>query len=227
MSNTSPFLIFIIPALNEEQTVGVVVSSLKKYGDIVLIDDGSLDSTAQIARDSGAQVISHKTRAGYDAAIITGFNYALSRNYQWAITVDADGQHATSNITYFLEAIEGSSNIDLLLGVREIFPRIGERIMSLFFKIIWGVSDPLCGLKGYRLDFCKKNAIKICKTFDSIGTEIMLNYLTHHAITLEMKVKINDRRDTPRFGSAWRVNVRILKSMTNITKKFLYKSAQK
>ncbi|QWD18354.1 glycosyltransferase family 2 protein [Polynucleobacter paneuropaeus] len=223
MNDSHHPVIFIIPALNEDGTVGAVVSSLKKYGEVVVVDDGSTDSTTLIAQDKGAQVISHQFRSGYDQAIITGFNYALSKNFQWAITVDADGQHDITNIPLFLSVINSSRKIDLLIGIREVFPRVGEKIMSYFFRLVWGVFDPLCGLKAYNLDFYRNNLPVIKKTFDSIGTEIMLNYLVHNSVIHQESIKILERIDAPRYGDTWRVNIRILKSIGHICSNFLFK----
>ncbi|HAO81099.1 TPA: hypothetical protein DCQ82_00005, partial [Candidatus Veblenbacteria bacterium] len=70
----------IIPALEAVSSVGRVVEGLKNYvAEIVVVDDGSTDDTAQVAQKTGAQVLRHLVNRGYGAALITGSAYALAR----------------------------------------------------------------------------------------------------------------------------------------------------
>lgn len=95
----------LIPAYNEERTIGQVVSKARKIIEsVVVVDDGSRDATAQIARDSGALVLEHPANRGKGAALCTGFQYALARRYDAVITMDSDGQHDVDDITGFLKA---------------------------------------------------------------------------------------------------------------------------
>src|SRR5690349_10608612 len=85
----------VVPALNEEARVGTVVSDLREqFGRVVVVDDGSTDGTAAIARAAGAVVVSHPTNLGQGAALQTGFEYALrDPAMRFVITFDSDGQH--------------------------------------------------------------------------------------------------------------------------------------
>ncbi|MFC1718563.1 glycosyltransferase family 2 protein [Candidatus Poribacteria bacterium] len=95
----------LIPAYNEAKAIGQVVSeACKVMKPVVVIDDGSQDTTARIAQDSGAFVIKHQVNSGKGAALRTGFQYALEHDYDAVITMDSDGQHAVDDIPGFLKA---------------------------------------------------------------------------------------------------------------------------
>ena len=83
----------VIPAFNEEHTIAKVVRSLTGFGTVVVVDDGSEDKTAKIAKENGAVVIYHEKNTGYDSALNTGFNKAFGIKLDAVIIIDADGQH--------------------------------------------------------------------------------------------------------------------------------------
>src|SRR6185295_9865761 len=86
----------LIPVYNEERTIGSLILLVKEKGlDIFVIDDGSTDRSAQIARDEGATVLSHAKRSGKGASLRDGFKCALEHGYDGMITMDGDGQHDT------------------------------------------------------------------------------------------------------------------------------------
>jgi len=87
--------------------IGQVVSDARKIiDDVIVVDDGSKDNTAQIAQDAGAIVLKHEINKGKGAALRTGFQYAIEHGYDAAVTMDSDGQHDPSDIHGFLTAIE-------------------------------------------------------------------------------------------------------------------------
>ena len=100
---TDKRILAVVPCYNEEYTIGSVVLKTKHYVDEVLvIDDGSMDGTAKIAKDAGAVVISHKVNSGKSMAIKTGFKYALDNNFDYVVTIDGDGQHDPAEIPAIL-----------------------------------------------------------------------------------------------------------------------------
>ncbi len=106
----------LIPACNAQATIGPLISQLKgrDFG-IVVVDDGSQDGTAEIAKSLGAKVIKHPKNLGKGKALRTGFNYALKSGYDGVITLDADGQHNPSFIPLFLAE---ANQADLVIGSR-------------------------------------------------------------------------------------------------------------
>lgn len=111
--NTS---IVVIPTYNECESIGALLESLKKLPvDLLIIDDGSPDGTADICRAHGVEVISRSGKLGLGSAYRTGFAIALERGYENIIEMDADGSHQVVDLTTMMEWI-GSS--ELLIGSR-------------------------------------------------------------------------------------------------------------
>lgn len=99
----------VIPAYNESETIGPVIEDTGEYVDrVVVVDDGSSDDTAAIARDHGAVVVEHVFNTGVGGAVRTGYQYAIKHDYDWVVQVDADGQHDPAKIPELLDvATEG------------------------------------------------------------------------------------------------------------------------
>lgn len=118
----------LIPALNAEPSIGAVIRDCKAVNDDVLVvDDGSADRTADVARAAGAQVVSHPVNRGKGAALKTGFAYAIEHGFDAVITLDADGQHLAREIPKFIAA-RAEAGADLIIGGRahlfgEMLPR--------------------------------------------------------------------------------------------------------
>jgi glycosyltransferase involved in cell wall biosynthesis len=111
-------VLVIVPAWNEEKNVGHTVREILAVGndyDVVVIDDGSTDGTAAVARDAGATVVSLPFNMGVGGAMKTGFTYAQRRGYQRAVQVDADGQHNPADIE---QVLGGLDRADISIGAR-------------------------------------------------------------------------------------------------------------
>jgi glycosyltransferase involved in cell wall biosynthesis len=110
----------IIPAFNEQENIGPVIDKIRQVDntiDILVIDDGSRDRTASVARLHGAKALILPNHMGYGVALQTGYKYAFRRDYDFAIQLDGDGQHEPECITELLNiAISGEA--DLVLGSR-------------------------------------------------------------------------------------------------------------
>ncbi|MFB4352938.1 glycosyltransferase family 2 protein [Microbacterium sp. LS_15] len=116
--------LIIVPAWNEEQNVGNTVReilSLDAGYDIVVVDDGSTDRTAEEARQAGADVLVLPFNMGVGGAMRTGFTYAQRHGYARAIQVDADGQHNPQDIAVVLDGLQ---NADISIGAR--FAEVGD-----------------------------------------------------------------------------------------------------
>ena len=207
----------VLPAYNEEKTIKKVISELSELlsEDIgfIVVNDCSSDNTSVEARKTGCTVIDLKSNLGYALAIETGLKRALDDNYDFAVTVDADGQHPPATVKQVIDLIM-TDDWDLVLASRNERPRFGELVFCLVYKALLKIPDPLCGLKAYRLDVF--DSIGKFETFDSIGTELLTRYcLSKKSVNYEIKMKVRGRVDAPRFGSGINVNFRLIKSTFN------------
>ena len=108
----------VVRAYNEAPVIRDVVASLCNHFDhIVVVDDGSTDSTAACLHGLKVTLISHSVNLGGGAALQTGITYALSRGADWILTFDADGQHAIDDALTLLKALQ-SGNCDVVFGSR-------------------------------------------------------------------------------------------------------------
>ncbi|MDH5696408.1 MAG: glycosyltransferase family 2 protein [Dehalococcoidia bacterium] len=117
-SNDRPKIIAGIPAYNEEQFIGEVVSKARRYVDeVIVVDDGSTDNTSEAAQATGAEVIKHKTCQGAGAATKTAFEAAKRSHADILVTLDGDGQHNPDEIPQLLTPIL-NREADLVIGSR-------------------------------------------------------------------------------------------------------------
>ena len=110
-----PTVTILLPAYNEGQSIGTTIERLLElYADfeVLVVDDGSSDNTAQIAAAKGARVLSHPYNIGNGAAIKTGLRNAMGK---WVVMMDADGQHNPEDIARLLEHRE---DFDMVVGAR-------------------------------------------------------------------------------------------------------------
>jgi len=118
-------LLVIIAAFNEERAISDVVSPLRDRSyDVLVVDDGSRDSTAARALKSGAVVIRHPINLGQGAALQTGLEYGLRSGYDFFVTFDADGQHDPCDIPTMMALLE-QRGVDAVLGSRFLGGTIG------------------------------------------------------------------------------------------------------
>jgi glycosyltransferase involved in cell wall biosynthesis len=118
MLSRLPQTLVVMPAFNEEESVGDVVKEVFSKAPgvaILVVDDGSADATSRVAREAGAHVATLPFNLGVGGAMRTGFKYALSHGYENVVQVDSDGQHDPIGIAALLGELGGS---DLVLGAR-------------------------------------------------------------------------------------------------------------
>jgi glycosyltransferase involved in cell wall biosynthesis len=152
-------LLAIIPALDEEETVGEVVRSVLDHldADVLVVDDGSSDDTVGCAIRAGAIVLRHPFNLGVGAALRTGFRFARQRGYTVAVQVDADGQHEVADAKRLVDAVvEGGA--DLVIGSRfsagydvSFMRRTSMRLLSRRVSRYVGVpiSDSTSGFRAF------------------------------------------------------------------------------
>ena len=117
LTNSHMFLA-IVPAHNEEKTIGSVVRNLFEHTDrVVVVDDGSDDATATVAESAGAEVLRHELNRGQGAALQTGHEYAQACGAEYVLHFDADGQFDVRDITPALGQLK-RAQADVLFGSR-------------------------------------------------------------------------------------------------------------
>jgi glycosyltransferase involved in cell wall biosynthesis len=198
----------VIPAFNEAETIGAVVERLKDLGRVIVVDDGSKDATADIARGRGADVVVHSVNNGYDGALNSGFSRANELGCDYVITVDADGQHPADLVPKYVAALENGA--DMVVGIRDHVPRISERVFQIMARVLYGIQDPLCGMKGYRIGLYR--SLGWFDSYKSIGTELMLHAARGGAKIVEFPVPTRPRKGQARIGNVLRANCIIFRA---------------
>lgn len=206
-------LAVIIPAHNEQATIGEIASRASAFGTVFVMDDCSTDETAEVAKAAGATVLTNPTNLGYDRNIDRGLANAMSQDFDAAVTIDADGEHDPDLLETFRRHLI-IDKVPLVLGVRPRKARISEKIMGLVISYRYGVTDILCGMKGYRLELYREN-----DGFDhcgSIGTELAIASIRRGHRFVEVPVTGRPRIDQPRFGSTLRANMKIFRALWQV-----------
>jgi glycosyltransferase involved in cell wall biosynthesis len=154
----------VVPAYNEEGTVARVVTAIHERApqfDVVVVDDGSTDATAEQAERAGAKVVRHPFNLGIGGAVQSGFTYALENGYQRLVQIDGDGQHDPGELHKLIEAMDSDGNVDMVCGSRflteesdyvaPISRRTGIHIFAFLLSRIVGqrVTDPTSGFRLY------------------------------------------------------------------------------
>jgi glycosyltransferase involved in cell wall biosynthesis len=147
-------ILALIPAYNEAEAVGAVVTQSLEHLPVLVVDDGSSDQTGARAEAAGASLLTQDPNQGKGAALRAGFTWALSNGYDAVVTLDADGQHDPAEIPEFLTALElhdsdliiGSRNFDQMPLVRRVSNSVGRKAFS------WALRQDIAdNQSGYRL----------------------------------------------------------------------------
>ncbi|HEY3820514.1 MAG TPA: glycosyltransferase family 2 protein [Polyangiaceae bacterium] len=155
---TSGRVLVILPAYREEANLPGVLDELaasRLICDVLVIDDGSPDRSADVARERGAAVISHATNRGYGAALVTAYHHALEGDHDVIVQMDADGQHDPAQIANLVEGLARES-ADVALGSRMLaggghrasLPRlVGIHVFAWLGRRLTGrpMTDPTSG----------------------------------------------------------------------------------
>jgi glycosyltransferase involved in cell wall biosynthesis len=128
----------IVPAYNEEESIGLLVREIRQTVPelpVLVINDGSMDMTAQVARQGGAKVLDLPCNLGVGGAVQAGFRYAYENGYEFAVRCDGDGQHSPDGIKTLMEAMR-SNDVDLVIGSRFL----GDGIRTRNVIRYWGIT---------------------------------------------------------------------------------------
>ncbi|GLK94465.1 glycosyltransferase family 2 protein [Achromobacter insolitus] len=188
----------VIAAYNEGQVIRGVVTGLRaEWPNVVVVDDGSADSTALEAEAAGAFVIRHPINLGQGAALATGLQYCIEIGAQYIVNFDADGQHHVEDIQVLVDRAS-QPDVDIVIGSRflgETRAMPGRRKLLLkaavlFTRITTGlkVTDAHNGLRCFTLEAAKK--IKINQNRMAHASEILEEVARHKLRVAEVPVTI-------------------------------------
>lgn len=162
-------LLIVIPAWNEQETLGAVIAEVQSvlpHADILVVSDGSTDRTADVAERSGARLLELPINLGVGGAMRAGYTYAFRKGYERTVQLDADGQHNPSSVPDLLRAME-IEHANVVIGAR--FAGVGDyavrgtrkwsmRLLSAVLSRVAGtrLTDTTSGFKA-----CDRAAIRL------------------------------------------------------------------
>jgi hypothetical protein len=201
-------LLAIVPAYNEAGAVADTVAELRRHApafDVIVVDDGSTDGTADIARAAGAHVLQLPFNLGIGGAVQAGYVYAAENGYEVAVQVDGDGQHDPRCLPALLEHLRSKPELNMVTGSRFIAAegegyqssasrRLGIRIFGRILSAVVRrpVTDPTSGLR--MTDRCGIELFARDYPHDYPEVEAVL-LLHHHRLTAEeIPVRMRERR---------------------------------
>lgn len=209
-----PRFLTALPVYNEVRHVDGVLDEVLRYcDDVVVIDDGSTDGTAQrLAARSDIHVVTHRPNRGYGAALISAFEYAVQAGYDAVVTIDCDGQHEPKRIPQFVARLN-EVDADIVSGSRylRVFDEdsrppeqrraINERItdqLNQMFKL--NLTDAFCGFKAYRVSALKR--LSLTEPGYGMPLELWVQAVCHQLRIVEMAVPLIYLDEKRSFGGA-------------------------
>ena len=192
-------LLVIIPALNEQASLGRVVTRVRAAcpeADVVVINDGSGDDTARVGREAGAHVVTLPYNLGIGAAMQTGFIFARDNGYDFVVQVDGDGQHDPTEMNVILSPVVAGSRYIEDRGYITPWPRrVGIVTLAALISLVVRrrVTDPTSGFRA-----SNRRAIEYCAAVypsDYPEPESVVQFARAGLLMREVPVTMN-----PRYG---------------------------
>lgn len=212
----APRRLVIMPAHDEAGNLPRVIPEVRRAAsgyDLVVIDDGSRDATAEIAACLGAQVVTLPANLGYGGAVQTGFLFGARHGYDTCVVIDADGQHDPAGIPLLADAVE-SGAADVAIGSRfrgqmnyhqPLVKRLGMRVFAWTVSAVTKrpVTDPTSGFQALNADamafLCRDN---YPVDYPDADTLLVLHYAGFR--TVEVPVTMRERISGVSMHSGWK-----------------------
>jgi len=199
-NNNHHRIVVCIPAYNEAKEIGSIVKKAKTYAnEVIVCDDGSKDSTADVAKSSGATVIRHEKNEGYGASIKSLFEIAKEKDVDIMVTLDSDGQHNPEQIPIVLNPIL-RDGYDIVIGSRfldrrdklkvPLYRSLGIATITKLTQVAsyGNITDAQSGFRAY-----SKRALSNMDLYEdgmSVSTEILLRAKENHLTVQEVPVTV-------------------------------------
>ena len=221
----SPRTIAIVPARNEAGAIGGVVDEIRAFDptlDVVVIDDGSTDATAEVARSRGAAVVSLPFNLGIGGAVQTGFKYALEHGYDLAVRLDGDGQHDPAELPKLIGPV-ARGEADIVVGSRfhggdsSYRPPLARRIgIGFFARLVSAlvrqrVTDTTSGFQALNRHGIELFAADYPHDYPEVEATVMV--IRHRLRLMEVQARMREREH----GSSSITVLRSLYYMVKVT----------
>jgi glycosyltransferase involved in cell wall biosynthesis len=194
----------IVPALNEEESVGRVIDEIRAFDpgfEVVVVDDGSVDRTAEVARRRGARVVRLPFNLEIGGAVQTGFRYAFENGFELAVRVDGDGQHDPAELRVILEPVL-RGEADIAVGSRfaeqggyrpSRSRRLGIRLLAWTVSALvrQRVTDPTSGFQAVNRKGIRLFAADYPHDYPEVEAVVMVR--KHRLRMAEVPVRMRER----------------------------------
>ena len=213
---------------NEEMNLGDVLKEMPDNIDILVIDDGSTDSTVQVAKSFDVHVIEHSINLGQGAADITGFRYAKYYGYEIVVEMDGDGQHDPKDIPAFVEALKTSES-DIITGSRILGSSHSDNsalrrfFLPYYTKLLnsltdYNLTDSMCGMKAFKMSKLNNDFDIFNKVTESqyLASELYIRFSHRGYKISEIPICINRRTTGVSRKGIFRYGLRVLWSMVRV-----------
>ncbi len=204
MGNKNLKIVAGMPAFNEEKYVGSLVLKTRQYvNEIFVVDDGSSDDTAKVAKLAGADVIQHEQNKGYGAAIQSILAEAKKRNADVLVILDADAQHNPREIPRIIKPVM-EDNVDFVVGTRQkqakripFYRRIGQKVITSSVKVLSDdetLTDTECGFRA----FSRKalNTIELRENGMAVSAETVAEAVRKNLVIKQVPVSVTYSEDS-------------------------------
>lgn len=216
-----------LTALNEAENIGHVIPEIIKQGyNCILVDDGSIDGTPELAKELGASVLSHCINLGQGYAVLTSFKAALEMGCDLIIEMDADGQHDPSEIPLFIEKIR-ETGADIVVGSRilgsdyESAPFFRKTFLPHFTWIInqltgYHMTDAMCGFRAFKT----KSLARVAHLLDEmlepqyIAAEMFIRFSKAGLSVEEVPIRLRERKSGQSYKGLVRYGFGVLKAIS-------------
>jgi len=226
-----PLISVVIPAFNEEQNIGFVLRGvhevLGKMGssyEVIVVDDGSVDKTAEVAKEHNVVLINNGENAGKGSALKAGFLLARGR---CVVTMDADGSHQPDDISYLVRPILDGNDVEVAVGSRFVdemgkysttrLHLVGNKMINALILFLTGryICDSQSGFRAFKRDALRKLALS--SSGYEIESEITVKMLKNGFRIREVPIKCRERRSGSTKISSFSDGFKILKALLEAT----------